>query len=350
MHARIKLERIRTRKKCPPGVELYIFSLVILLQNLSVLLYSYLRTIYPPLYLHRSWTHLTILHLRALQHNADCQKRQPNMQSTNIQSLLNAASYLNPREWLSLLDVAAVKENIHQLQNSPAVAFVNLDRLSLPPLGHDRLQKRVLGNLLRFYRFYAAILGVIILNAILTNWIFLATIVVGYKGTRYLLRVDGQDVDASGRQVGSTIISGSLLVTTLVLAWWASPLSMIIWSLVKAAFFVLLHVVFMGSDPIPQAVGDRAALLVPAPILQEAGDGSEFLGPAPFLYGDATEYAPYAGFLETRQQILPLPGMVDRGANATQRPLYAPEANQFQPTKPYGWSGHHDPRSPWYET
>jgi hypothetical protein len=174
------------------------------------------------------------------------------MQLSDAQELLKAATRINPKEWLTILNLPSLTQLFANIgagtRNNTLLTCLNIENLSLPRL-ESLLENRILANLARFYRIYAAVLGIILLNAILTNWILLLTILAGYKGTRYLVSLNGRDDVVLGLRVGYSGLTVVLLVFTLVMMWWASPLTMIVGSLTKAICLIVMHAVFMDATP-----------------------------------------------------------------------------------------------------
>ncbi|EEB05742.1 rab GTPase binding protein [Schizosaccharomyces japonicus yFS275] len=133
----------------------------------------------------------------------------------------------------------------------PYSEFLNVRRLSRP-VNYSDAQTRVVFNLSRYSANYAVVVGLLTLNALLTNWILLLVLILGAAGTYGIRKLEGADL-----MIGPLVLKNSQLYTILActmitLSFFASPIMTLMWLIGQSTVVVLAHAVLM-EPPIESA-------------------------------------------------------------------------------------------------
>lgn len=138
----------------------------------------------------------------------------------------------------------------------PISEFFDLKRLSKPANFSD-VQSRVNYNLSYFSSNYAVLFVMLSIYSLLTNLALLLVIILVVGGMYGIGKLQGRDLELGGTKVTSSQLYTGLLVITVPLGIYASPISTALWLIGATGVSVLGHASFM-ERPIENAFSEEA--------------------------------------------------------------------------------------------
>ncbi|TVY35217.1 Prenylated Rab acceptor [Lachnellula subtilissima] len=138
----------------------------------------------------------------------------------------------------------------------PISEFLDLKRLSKPS-NFSEVQSRVNYNLGHFSSNYAVVFVMLSIYSLLTNWLLLFVIILVVGGMWGIGKLEGSDLDLGFVRASSSQLYTGLLVVTVPLGIFASPISTILWLIGASGVSILGHASFMDK-PIDEAFSGEA--------------------------------------------------------------------------------------------
>lgn len=138
----------------------------------------------------------------------------------------------------------------------PISEFFDLKRLSKPANFAD-VQTRVNYNLSYFSSNYAVVFVMLSIYSLLTNLLLLFVIILVVGGMWGIGKLDGRDLDIGVFRASSSQLYTGLLVVSVPLGIWASPISTVLWLIGATGVSILGHASFMDR-PIENAFSEEA--------------------------------------------------------------------------------------------
>lgn len=138
----------------------------------------------------------------------------------------------------------------------PISEFLDLKRLSKPANFGD-VQSRVNYNLSHFSSNYAVVFVMLSIYSLLTNLLLLFVILLVVGGMWGIGKLDGRDLDIGVLRASSSQLYTGLLVVSVPLGIWASPISTVLWLIGATGVSILGHASFMDK-PIENAFSEEA--------------------------------------------------------------------------------------------
>lgn len=138
----------------------------------------------------------------------------------------------------------------------PISEFLDLKRLSKPHNFSD-VQSRVNYNLGYFSSNYAVVFVMLSIYSLLTNLLLLFVILLVVGGMWGIGKLDGKDLDLVGFRATTSQLYTGLLIVSVPLGFWASPISTVLWLIGATGVTILGHASFMDR-PIENAFSEEA--------------------------------------------------------------------------------------------
>ncbi len=138
----------------------------------------------------------------------------------------------------------------------PISEFLDLKRLSKPANFGD-VQSRINYNLSYFSSNYAVVFVMLSIYGLLTNLLLLFVIILVVGGMWGIGKLDGRDLDIFGFRASSSQLYTGLLIVSVPLGIWASPISTALWLIGATGVSILGHASFMDR-PIENAFSEEA--------------------------------------------------------------------------------------------
>lgn len=138
----------------------------------------------------------------------------------------------------------------------PLSEFFDLKRLSKPANFGD-VQTRVNYNLSHFSSNYAVVFVMLSIYSLLTNLLLLFVIVLVVGGMWGIGKLDGRDLDIGVFRATSSQLYTGLLIVSVPLGIWASPITTVLWLIGATGVSILGHASFMDR-PIENAFSEEA--------------------------------------------------------------------------------------------
>jgi PRA1 family protein 1 len=138
----------------------------------------------------------------------------------------------------------------------PISEFFDLKRLSKPANFAD-VQTRVNYNLGYFSSNYAVVFVMLSIYSLLTNLLLLFVIILVVGGMWGIGKLDGRDLDVGVFRASSSQLYTGLVVVSVPLGFWASPISTALWLIGATGVSILGHASFMDR-PIENAFSEEA--------------------------------------------------------------------------------------------
>lgn len=139
-------------------------------------------------------------------------------------------------------EVGNLSTSISKLR--PPQEFFDLRRIS-KPANFNEIQSRISYNLGYFSANYIAIISILSIYALITNLLLLFVIAFSVGGIFAINKLDGEDlVTPFGRFNTSQLYTG-LLVVSIPLAFFASPISTVMWLVGSSSVSVFSHAALM---------------------------------------------------------------------------------------------------------
>jgi hypothetical protein len=138
----------------------------------------------------------------------------------------------------------------------PISEFLDFKRLSKPANFSD-VQSRVNYNLGHFSSNYAVVFVMLSIYSLLTNWLLLFVILLVVGGMWGIGKLEGRDFDIGVLHATSSQLYTALLVVSVPLGIFASPISTILWLIGASGVTILGHASFMDK-PIDEAFSGEA--------------------------------------------------------------------------------------------
>ena len=129
----------------------------------------------------------------------------------------------------------------------PISEFLDLKRLSKPRDFGD-VQNRVNYNLSYFSSNYVVVFVMLSIYSLLTNLLLLFVIILAVGGIYGIRKLQGRDLDVGFFRATSSQLYTGLLVITVPLGIWASPLATALWLIGATGVAILGHASFMEKD------------------------------------------------------------------------------------------------------
>ena len=138
----------------------------------------------------------------------------------------------------------------------PISEFLDLKRLS-KPANFGEVQSRVNYNLSYFSSNYAAVAVMLAIYSLLTNLTLLFDIIFLAVGLFGIKKLDGHDLELGFTRATTSQLYTGLLIITVPLFIWASPISTALWLVGATGVTILGHASFMDK-PIDTAFSEEA--------------------------------------------------------------------------------------------
>lgn len=138
----------------------------------------------------------------------------------------------------------------------PISEFLDLKRLSKPANFGD-VQSRVNYNLGYFSSNYAVLFVMLSIYSLLTNLLLLFVIILVVGGMWGIGKLDGRDLDIGVFRATTSQLYTGLLIVSVPLGIWASPISTVLWLIGATGVTILGHASFMDK-PIENAFSEEA--------------------------------------------------------------------------------------------
>lgn len=138
----------------------------------------------------------------------------------------------------------------------PVSEFLDLKRLSKPANFAD-VQSRINYNLSYFSSNYAVVFVMLSIYSLLTNLLLLFVIILVVGGMWGIGKLDGRDLDIGVLKASSSQLYTGLLIVSVPLGIWASPISTVLWLIGASGVSILGHASFMDR-PIENAFSEEA--------------------------------------------------------------------------------------------
>ena len=138
----------------------------------------------------------------------------------------------------------------------PISEFLDLKRLS-KPANFGEVQSRVNYNLGYFSSNYAAVAVMLAIYSLLTNLTLLFDIIFLAVGLFGIKKLEGRDLELGFTRATTSQLYTGLLIITVPLFIWASPISTALWLVGATGVTILGHASFMDK-PIDPAFSEEA--------------------------------------------------------------------------------------------
>lgn len=138
----------------------------------------------------------------------------------------------------------------------PISEFLDLKRLS-KPANFGEVQSRVNYNLGYFSSNYAAVAVMLAIYSLLTNLTLLFDIIFLAVGLFGIKKLEGRDLELGFTRATTSQLYTGLLIITVPLFIWASPISTALWLVGATGVTILGHASFMDK-PIDTAFSEEA--------------------------------------------------------------------------------------------
>ncbi|KAF3394317.1 Prenylated Rab acceptor 1 [Penicillium rolfsii] len=138
----------------------------------------------------------------------------------------------------------------------PVSEFLDLKRLS-KPANFGEVQSRVNYNLGHFSSNYAVVFVMLSVYSLLTNWALMFLIILVSASLWGIGKLNGRDLDLGFRRFNTSQLYTALLCIAVPLAFWASPLTTILWLIGATGVTVFGHAALMDK-PIENAFSEEA--------------------------------------------------------------------------------------------
>ena len=138
----------------------------------------------------------------------------------------------------------------------PISEFLDLKRLS-KPANFGEIQSRVNYNLGYFSSNYAAVAVMLAIYSLLTNLTLLFDIIFLGVGLFGIKKLEGRDLELGFARATTSQLYTGLLIITVPLFIWASPISTALWLVGATGVTILGHASFMDK-PIDTAFSEEA--------------------------------------------------------------------------------------------
>ena len=138
----------------------------------------------------------------------------------------------------------------------PISEFLDLKRLS-KPANFGEVQSRVNYNLGYFSSNYAAVAVMLAIYSLLTNLTLLFDIIFLGVGLFGIKKLEGRDLELGFTRATTSQLYTGLLIITVPLFIWASPISTALWLVGATGVTILGHASFMDK-PIDTAFSEEA--------------------------------------------------------------------------------------------
>ncbi len=138
----------------------------------------------------------------------------------------------------------------------PVSEFLDLKRLS-KPASFGEVQSRVNYNLGYFSSNYVAVACMLAIYSLLTNLTLLFDIIFLGLGLFGIKKLDGRDLELGFTRLTTSQLYTTLLIITVPLFIWASPISTALWLVGATGVTILGHASFMDK-PIDTAFSEEA--------------------------------------------------------------------------------------------
>ncbi|CAF9924542.1 MAG: hypothetical protein HETSPECPRED_005589 [Heterodermia speciosa] len=138
----------------------------------------------------------------------------------------------------------------------PISEFLDLKRLS-KPANFGEIQSRVNYNLGYFSSNYAAVAVMLAIYSLLTNLTLLFDIIFLGVGLFGIKKLEGRDLELGFTRATTSQLYTGLLIITVPLFIWASPISTALWLVGATGVTILGHASFMDK-PIDTAFSEEA--------------------------------------------------------------------------------------------
>lgn len=129
----------------------------------------------------------------------------------------------------------------------PISEFLDIKRLSKPRDFGD-IQNRVNYNLSYFASNYVVVFAMLAIYSLLTNLILLFDLITLIGGMWGIRKLDGRDLDVGFLRATTSQLYTTLLVITIPIGIWASPIATALWLIGATGVSVLGHASFMEKD------------------------------------------------------------------------------------------------------
>lgn len=129
----------------------------------------------------------------------------------------------------------------------PISEFLDIKRLSKPE-DFGQLQNRVNYNLSYFSSNYAVVFVMLSIYSLLTNLLLLFVIILVVGGMFGISKLQGRDLDIGFARATSSQLYTGLLIVSVPLGIWASPISTVLWLIGATGVTILGHASFMDKD------------------------------------------------------------------------------------------------------
>jgi hypothetical protein len=138
----------------------------------------------------------------------------------------------------------------------PLGEFFDMKRLS-KPANFSECQSRINYNLSYFSTNYFVVMAMLSIYALLTNLVLLFDIILVVAGLFIIGRLEGRDLEIGTFRATSSQLYTGLLVITVPLGLFASPISTLLWLIGASGVTTLGHAAFMDK-PIDEAFSGEA--------------------------------------------------------------------------------------------
>ncbi|KAI1906453.1 Prenylated Rab acceptor 1 [Ophidiomyces ophidiicola] len=138
----------------------------------------------------------------------------------------------------------------------PISEFFDVKRLS-KPANFGEMQSRLNYNLSYFSSNYIVIFIMLGIYSLLSNLLLLFVIILIIGGTYGIGKLEGRDLDVGFFRASTSQLYTGLLIVTVPLGIWASPIGAALWLIGATGVTVLGHAAFMDK-PIENAFSEEA--------------------------------------------------------------------------------------------
>lgn len=138
----------------------------------------------------------------------------------------------------------------------PLGEFFDMKRLSKPS-GFSECQSRINYNLSYFSTNYIVVMAMLSIYALLTNLVLLFDIILIVAGLFVIGRLEGRDLEIGTFRATTSQLYTGLLVVTVPVGLWASPIATMLWLIGASGVTILGHAAFMDK-PIDEAFSGEA--------------------------------------------------------------------------------------------
>lgn len=138
----------------------------------------------------------------------------------------------------------------------PVGEFFDFKRMS-KPANFSETQSRINYNLSYFSTNYLAVIAMLSIYALLTNLVLLFDIVLIAVGLFIIGRLEGRDLEIGTFRATTSQLYTGLLIVTVPLGLWASPIATLLWWIGASGVTTLGHAAFMDK-PIDEAFSGEA--------------------------------------------------------------------------------------------